>query len=440
VSLIDKPAEKANTRAMPKSKIRVKKKNSRKSNSPTITAVSVRRTRPTFEIELANIHVPEWMACADPIFSGLYEKYLSGRIPGFLTRVPIGMIKEGFYLPSEKFAYKCDVPPEDVILGKVRAIQQGARPPLHLYLNRNTNCNFRFLCPDDVASCLAYKQLRIGSVPAIVFGPGRESLPFSSLQTRVSTLAPKLGPRICGLVSAERPTKLATIIGKNLPDDPLEVVRKLLGALRTVIARLRLVHIAEKDQLHYHHMVFSALVRTQETLTAIELLIEKNLWYQALALLRVLYEIHLNYYFDWLQPETNYMFLAAAAVFGNAARQKQLMSEELVAQGVSATSATEQANIAWRPVAYAATVSEKARLPKVGILYHKEIYEFLSRVSHQDFEVASLHANRFDDDTFKSIAENVKLTYLRFMDYVVSEFVTCVNSDIGSPLTKGTYP
>jgi hypothetical protein len=344
------------------------------------------------------------------------------------------MIKEGFYLPSRDFEYVCDAPPEDVIRQMMLDIQQGSRPPLHLYANLNVNCNARFLCPDDVAACLAYKRLSISTVPALVFAPGSQSLPFSSFESKVNKLGHKRVPRICGLVSADAPSTMSTLVGPTLPSDSQSMLHVLSGSLRGLIARLRLFHVPGK--LHYHHMLFSAVIRAQETLEAIDVLIEKNLWYQALSLLRVLYEIHLNFYFDWLQPETNYKFLAAATVFDAAevSRQKRLMVQELVAEGVASEEATENANIAWRPVTFASTVSEKARLPKVGILYHKDIYNFLSQISHQNFEVASLHANRFDDEKFKAIGDDVKKTYLRFMDLIVSEFVNCIDQDIGTSL------
>jgi len=165
------------------------------------------------------------------------------------------------------------------------------------------------------------------------------------------------------------------------------------------------------------------------------LLIKENLWYQALALLRVAYEIHLNFYFDWLQPETNYRFLAAAAVWDTKgiSKQKRLMADELKAAGVPEEAAFERANLAWKGVGMAATVSEKARLSKTGICYHKDIYDFLSRITHQDFEVASLHANRFERDEFLTIEPDVKVTYLRFMDYIVSETLYCINQDLGTP-------
>jgi hypothetical protein len=344
------------------------------------------------------------------------------------------MINAGFYLPAQNFQYLCDTPPENVIQATMMEIQQGRRLVLHLYPNTNSNDTARFLCPDDVVVCIAYKRLKFQVIPAIVFGSGREPLPFSSFESRVSTSTPKHDVRICGLISASIPSKMASILGETLPCEPVEGVNKLRNALHRVIARLRLFHVPCSGQLHYHHMIFSALIRAQETLQAIEKLIEDDLWYQALALLRVLYEIHLNFYFDWLQPETNYRFLAAAAVLNAAgvSKQKRLLSAELKSEGYSSQAAEDQANRVWKPVTLAATVSEKARLPKVGILYHKDIYNFLSQISHQNFEVASLHANRFDDDAFLAIDEDLKTTYLRFMDYIVSELVQCVDQDIGT--------
>ena len=376
------------------------------------------------------------MTETDPTFVGLYKKYLLGRISGFATRIPTSVITEGFYLPSRNFEYRCDAPPEEIIWEQMLDIRQGARPPLHLYSNPNPNLGTRFLCPDDVAVCIAYKSLNLNSLPAIVFGPGHRSLPFSSFESKVRLKGACHAPRIYRVRSAEKPSKIATKFGNVLPNDPVVLLQALGMELCRLVARLRLFHVAGAEQLHYHHMLFSAVLRAQETLQAIEILIEKNLWYQALALIRVLYEIHLNFYFDWLQPEINYKFLAAATVFNASkiAAQKRKMSSELMSEGWTSEAAEDQSKAAWQAVILASSVAEKGRLPKVGILYHKEMYEFLSQISHQDFEVASLRANRFDDETFLTVEEDLKCTSLRFMDYIVSEFVECVDDDIGTPV------
>ena len=420
---------------MPKSKKRSLKGNRRPENAPSkIDAISVRRTAKAFLIPNEKVHKPDWMVGDDAIFISLYKKYLTGRLSGYATRIPIAQIQEGFYSMSQNLEYLCDSPPEDVVEEQMLDIRKGARHPLHLYSNPKPNSEIRFLCPDDVALCVAYRRLGIKSVPAIVFAPGKQSLPESSLEIKVTPSAKNLGPRVCGLISTEKPQTLSTILGSTVSVNASNELSKLTETLRSLVASLRLFHVSEPGQLHYHHMVFSAVIRVQETLRAIELLIETNLWYQALALLRVLYEIHLNFFFDWLQPETNYRFLAALAVLNSAglAKARVNMSKELIGQGVSQKSADEQANIVWRPVTFASTVAEKARLPKVGILYHKDIYSFLSQIAHQDFEVASLHANRFDDETYLTIDGELKTTYLRFLDLIISEFVVCVDRDIGT--------
>ena len=420
---------------MPKSKIRVTQRSKQQLKPIRLDITSVRRSAETFLIDPEKIRIPEWMAESDRLFIDLYKKYLLGRIPGFATRMPIDMIKEGFYLPSRGFEYLCDAPPEEIIQEQTEDVRQGARPALHLYANQNPNDNVRFLCPDDVAICIAYRRLGFRTVPAVVLSPGRRSLPFSSFETKAFSTMKDMGLRICGLVSAETPTELPSILGETLPSNPKAAIEALSHTLRNLIERLRIFHVHHTGQLHYHHMVFSAIVRLQETLQAIEILIENNLWNQALALLRVLYEIHLNFYFDWLQPEVSHRYLAAAAIFKgtDVARERRSMTQELIANGLTSHAAAERANLAWLPVTIASTVSEKARLPKIGILYHKDIYDFLSQISHQNFDIASLHANRFDDDSFLAIEEDAKSTYLRFIDCIVSEFVVCVDEDIGTP-------
>ena len=112
-------------------------------------------------------------------------------------------------------------------------------------------------------------------------------------------------------------------------------------------------------------------------------------------------------------------------------KEKGKILNEFMNKGDLSRAAEDRANAIWRPVIVASTVSEKAKLPKVGILYHKDIYDFLSQISHQNFEVASIHANRFDDEKFLVIDQDTKITYIRFMDYIVSEFIQCVDHDIG---------
>lgn len=363
----------------------------------------------------------------------LYEKYINGRISGFLTRIPLCLIKEGQYVPSRGFEYCCDQPPEDVVIQFMHEIRGGARPTLHLYGNLNPADNARFMCSDDVAACIAYRQLDFGAAPAVVLGAGKESLPFSAFETRSNGKDLDYGPGIRGIISTGELSLVSSVAGPDLPEGPGELLGMLQKKLTLLVAKLRAFHLAGPDEIHYHHMVFSALVRMQETLRAIYVLVEQDLWYQALSLLRVVYEIHLNFYFDWVQPETSYRYLAAAAVFNGkeVSRRREDMRSRLESDGVPSTVATERAGSVWKPVLMASNISEKAKLSKIGIIFHKNIYEFLSGVTHQDFEVASIHANRFNDEDYLVVDASVKKTYLRFMDYVVAEFVACIDDDIG---------
>lgn len=344
------------------------------------------------------------------------------------------MIRAGFYIPGKDPTYICDEPPEELIAHIAARIRSGYRPALHLYPHSNPNETCRFMCADDVVFFLAYRRLNIASVPAIVFAPGRQALPNSAFEFKVSSQLKDAAPRMVGIVSVPLPEFLASSFKKGMPDATDAIVETLYKSIDHVIANLRLFHSPMQEQLHYHHTIFSAAVRIQETLRSIALLIKEDLWYQALALLRVLYEIHLNFYFDWLQPETNYRFLAAAAVWDTKgiSQQRRLMADDLVVKGVPEQLAAERASLAWKGVSMASTVSEKARLSKTGICFHKDIYEFLSRITHQDFEVASLHANRFERDGYLAIQPDVKTTYLRFMDIIVTEILVCFSEDIGT--------
>ena len=405
--------------------------NKRKKNA--LNALSVNRQRQVSYIPHSKVVVPQWMKGPDPIFQDLYEKYLAGRIPVAATRVPLDQITDGFYLLSQQFKYICDEPPCDVVEDLAREIRAGSRPSLHLYPNKNPRDPSVFLCPDDVAVSKAYRLLGIKKVPAIVLAGITEKHSSSAFKFKIHRNLGDNTARICGIVSM-KPEALPSLIGSTIPVDPTTVIDILSNALGACIANLRIFHYQSRVPLHYHHMVFSAAIRAQETLRAIRVLLQQNLWYQALALLRVLYEIQLNFYFDWLQPETNYRFLAAAAVWdtNGLAKQKNLMQTEFESERIPRNIASERAALTWRGVNMASTVAEKARLSPVGIAYHKDIYSFLSQITHQDFEVASLHANRFEDDNFLTIDDDVKTTFFRFLDLVISETVVCINADLGN--------
>ncbi|MCA1326218.1 DUF5677 domain-containing protein [Herbaspirillum sp. alder98] len=425
---------------MPKSKHRIKRRangsiKTKKTSLRThpLNASNIVRRRESFSVLSSEIHVPEWMAENDEIFGSLYKRYLLGKIPGYATRMPMELVREGFYIPARGFEYICDRPPEDIILGRIRQLRLGARPPLHLYRNVNPSDFVRFLCPDDVVTCLAYRRLKFDAVPCIVFAPGNEPLPFSAFETKAKIASSAHYIEMTRVIAPPLPELLESSFGLTLPSVPLDVMKKLDEKLSVVMSRLKSFHSKHETEMHYHHMLFSALIRVKETLDAVSLLVQNNLWYQALALLRVLYEIHLNFCFDWLQPETNYKYLAAAAVFTHSdiAKHRLTAAQHYVAEGMGEKLAEERAYSAWKPVSFAASVVEKAKLSKVGVHYHESIYDFLSQVSHQNFEIASLHANRFDDETFSAVKEDVKETYLRFADLIVTEFLTYVDSDIG---------
>lgn len=300
--------------------------NSRKTNRQTairLNALNVRRSRESefVPIKLEDIHIPEWMHSAgDPIFQRLYAKFVTGKISAYLTRFPMDLIQPGFYLIKNNYEHCLDSPPKSLIAEFMQQIRGGERPSLHLYPNPNPNTReeFPFLCPDDVLYYEAYKALKISCVPATILSIGNYDLPYSVMEARSQKGLEIIEPRIQRLISAKKPSTLATLIGNEISKNPSETLTILIKKLEYTITRIRQFHISTPAEIHYHQMIFSATLRMKETLEAIEILVKNNLWYQALALLRVLYEIHLNYFFDWLQPQTNYKFLAAAAAMDTA--------------------------------------------------------------------------------------------------------------------------
>lgn len=192
------------------------KRNSKRSANP-LTVVSIARERKSVLVKLDEIHKSDWMVETDPIYLGLYEKYTKGNISGFLTRVSIEDVLEGFYVASRDFEYVCDQPPEVVVAAEEHQIRLGARPPLFLYRNVKAELPGKFLCPDEVVLVKAYRRLKLKTVPAIVLSVGNEPLRYSSFETRATKAHLKYGPKIIKIIPPAPRTSLLISSLMTLP-------------------------------------------------------------------------------------------------------------------------------------------------------------------------------------------------------------------------------
>jgi hypothetical protein len=202
--------------------------------------------------------------------------------------------------------------------------------------------------------------------------------------------------------------------------------------LEEVIDRLRASHqeSEELEVIHYHDSVFSALVRAQEHVQAISMLVNARLWSPIPNLQRSLYELSLTYYVDWLAPEQTYFDMSVAASLDSAGLK--LLEESLVKDYREHGNPQRAKTLAKRTlklVRWVEKVSNKASFAPIGIALHEKFYSQLSSTAHQDFAQTAQHANRFRNPTFEYFDERYQNSLADFLSVVIGSIFSMADSD-----------
>jgi hypothetical protein len=193
-------------------------------------------------------------------------------------------------------------------------------------------------------------------------------------------------------------------------------------------------HAEDHETLHYHDTLHSTLARTRDYLAGARCLLSAGLYSQAVSLYRSLYELHLNFYADWLAPENSWMELAHAVNVDS--RYIKVIEKELhqdFLQGRTRQKAEELVKRALLLARWMGVVKNKASFAPVGIGFHDVYYGYLSRVQHQDFRETASHANRFRSENHQVIDNNCLDWLGLHVNVVVTETLQLIESDIGEP-------
>lgn len=406
--------------------------------------LSLVRGLPTKKIPLDQIKTRGGIV-TDQIFLNKYLSYLEGKLTIYATRIPLDRIKPGFWkLSNPGFEYICDsVPDEDVAMME-SLIRLGDRSALYIYPNPNKSDPFDFVCPDDVAMYRAYASLGIRTPPVILIGKP-ESLNESCIGIRQykCTYNP-LTSHMDGIVSVTHNT-VPSILGINRPDHSISLIR-LIEAVETTKEKVKNFHRGGIVTLHYHHTLYSVLLRALETLKAIKLLFEHGLYLNAASLVRTLYELALTFYVDWIAPTEMHRYLQLAAVMSQKEWEKCCEESylEQVKAGLSAYDAKRIKDAKMFGFRLVSLVAEKARLFPFGLEHHRDIYSFLSDIAHHDFSMAARYTNTLehgDESVFNADAAG---TTIYCADLFTAAIVTRVLDDIGEhrdqPTTHAVLP
>jgi len=346
--------------------------------------------------------------------------------------MPLDRIKPGFWRPSNSvFEYICDDVPDDDVRFMEDFIRLGDRSALHIYPNPNKSDPFDFVCPDDVAVHRAYESLGIRTPPVLLIGKP-ESLNESSIGIRqYKCTCNSTTAHIDGIVSVTHKT-VPSILGTDRPDHATALIR-LIEVVESTKEKVKSFHRGGMATHHYHHTLYSVLLRAQESLNAINLLFEHGLYLNAASLVRTLYELALTFYVDWIAPTQMYRYLQLAAVMSEREWKKRCEETylEQIRAGLSAYDAKRLKDTKMFGFRLVSVVAEKARLFPLGLEHHKDLYSFLSDITHHDFSMTARYTATLEHGDESVFNEDAASTTIYCADLFTAAIVARVLDDVG---------
>ena len=390
------------------------------------------RSLPTRLIPIDQIKMPEGQP-EDEIFRSRYSAFLQGKAPIHETRLSLNLIRRGFWKRTGSgWELKGDHSQDADIAYAVEMIRLGNRPVLHLYDNPNPDDSRRFVCTDDIVMLAAYETLGISKAPVALMAKPRD-LDESCLSVRCF---PRKGDNYVPLLEGVVPithTLVPSILGASKPPTA-ECFDRLLLALEETKSAVKQFHQPGASTFHYHHTLYSVLLRAKDCIDSIRMLIAANKPLTAAGLLRSLHELALVFYVDWLAPGHTYKYLQMASVMSEKDWEKACESwrKADIAAGTSSLDAKNIKDAHMRAFRLGCVVGERARLFPLGEKFQRDIYSFLSNVIHHDFSMTARYTHTLDHGDEAVYHEDAMQTIIHLADILVAAIVTRIREDIGA--------
>jgi hypothetical protein len=369
----------------------------------------------------------------DELFLSRYVAFLRGKIPIHETRLSLSLIRRGFWKRSEdKWVLIENKFTDSDIADAIAMVRLGSRPILHLYENPNPDDSTRFVCADDVVMHAAYEKLGIRRVPVALMGKPRD-IEESCLSVRCYLRKRENHIVLLAGVVPVTHKLVPSVLGPSKPKLN-ESWERLLEILTETKSALKQFHQPGNIKFHYHHTLYSVLLRAEECVDSMRLLVEVNKPMVAAGLLRSLYELSLVFYVDWLAPEQTFRYLQMASV--QSEKQWEATCEEWrradIAAGTSSLEAKNIKDAHMRAFRLGSIVGERARLFPLGEKFQSDVYSFLSDVIHHDFSMAARYAHTLDHGDEAVYYSDVIQTIVHLTDVLVAAIVTRIRDDIGT--------
>jgi hypothetical protein len=388
------------------------------------------RMPPHVTVKIADIDLPECEP--DPIFSDLSLKSFRGECSIASTRVSISRITPGFlrYDSEKNIQHIQDAINGEYVLRIVACIRGGERPVLVIYKNRLPS-QVEFLCPDDIHIYEAYRLVGIKKVPVIILDLQESDLEEAAIYSSYCE-TPDGYISYIHRVSKPNFDSVEAFLGSSPPESFDTAANILVDQIMPVIERLRLFHLDGIVDLHYHHTLSSVLYRLSQTIRGMQILINKELYYQALILLRAMYELALNFYIDWIAPEIVGPLLQLSAVTSKREwlEERRAYYEEKRVDGWDDLTIRILQGADNRAYDLVSKVSEKARVNPLSEK-HAGLYSHLSRIAHQDFTMTARYAHTLQDALDSRDDKSLLRSIIVLTDVLTAQVVERVVADTG---------
>lgn len=366
----------------------------------------------------------------DQVFLKKYLSFNNGKKQALLSRVPLDNILNGFFQRNNgRFDLIEDPVRREMVDHAKEMIRSGHRPALYVYKNINSGSEAKFVAPDDTDVYVAYKELGIHSVPVVILEASAD-LVESAFQVRHQFYHEEnLGGFICATMSLPEKGEYYSLLGSKEFADNDSKLQHLQTTIEGLTERVKRFHGAYSTGIHYHQTLFSVLYRLSENIQAIRLLIKKSFYYQAVALLRSVYEISLDFYVDWLAPEQVGFWLQT-----HSAVDRKGFNAALV---LASKSDNIKRNKVWAESLrycydFLSNVSNKAQMSPLGRSFYDTVYTFTSEVIHQDFNMTEMYAIRMEHPEHRSFDAKAITTLVRCVDMIAGKVYLRIHQDIGA--------
>ncbi|MDF4711352.1 hypothetical protein EOJ41_18845 [Vibrio alginolyticus] len=397
----------------------------------------INRKLPSVSIPLGSLkYDPNYVK--DELTIEKFQKFMSGKLKVYASRLNIDEIKPGFYLRKENgLKYIYNKPNSDYVEIVKNNIRRGMRPPLYLYKNIKKGEEM-FLCTDDFHAYNAYLELGIKSVPVYVYS-SKDGLKEASYSLKALILKNieegedfPLKEYVDGFEPYTPKTKLYSWNGERC--NILDFLGVLISDIDRTQDKLKLFHIPGHE-FHYHHTMFSVLNRLKKHVMAIKVLFENDLILSSANIVRSIYELALVFYIDWLSPDLMNRYMQLVSVTTEKERNKIVdeIASSQIEEGVKKKDVKILKASMVRCCNLATTVSEKAKMFIYSEEEHKDIYSTLSNIAHHDFSQIQRDLELLTSDRGDEYVEDIIDPMISLVDTIVCTVLLKINNDIGYP-------